>query len=70
MKLCEQQDGSSDTAPVEYPLRHQERGKADTASSRGHRSNNRNADVAIGAERIEQNRIIAAQHSHVDGRLT
>ena len=40
------------------------------ASGRGHRSNNRNANIAIGPERIEQNRIIAAQHSHVDCRLT
>jgi hypothetical protein len=40
------------------------------ASGRGHRSNNRNANIAIGPKRIEQNRIIAAQHSHVDGRLT
>ena len=40
------------------------------ASGRGHRSNNRNANIAIGPERIEQNSIITAQHSHVDGRLT
>ena len=39
-------------------------------SGRGHRSNNRDANIPIGPERIEQNRIIAAQHSHVDGRLT
>ena len=28
--------------------------------------NNRNANIAIGPERIEQNCIIAAPHSHVD----
>jgi hypothetical protein len=65
MKLCEQPTFLP--TPVEYPLRPQERGKADIGSGSGHRSNNRNADIAIGAERIEQNRIIAAQHSHVDG---
>jgi hypothetical protein len=46
------------------------RSKVDTASGSGRRSNNRNADIAIGAERIEQNCIIAAQHSHINSRLT
>jgi hypothetical protein len=34
------------------------------------RSNNRNANIAIGPGRIEQNCIIAAPHSHIDTRLT
>ena len=34
------------------------------------RSNKRNANIAIGPGRIEQNCIIAAPHSHIDARLT
>jgi hypothetical protein len=33
-------------------------------------SYNRNANIAAGGGHIKQNSIIAAQHSHVDGRLT
>ena len=34
------------------------------------RSNNRNANIAVGSGRIEQTCINSVQHSHVDGRLT
>jgi hypothetical protein len=39
-------------------------------AARGQRSNNQNANIAIDPGRIEQNFIIAAPYSHVDGRLT